>query len=105
MKLTISQLVILLICQNVQSIAVLKQEVIIIHYLSFKHPIVNLLPGLITADLSGADIVVQGEQPVQEHTKTNQSGWQQPASVETCKKTKHEYQNLISYKIVIWKKK
>ena len=46
---------------------------------------VDSLSGPITADLSGADIVVQGEEPVEEHTQPNQGSWQQPASVEPLK--------------------
>ena len=43
----------------------------------------NSLPGAVTADLPGADVVVQREQPVQEHPQPNQCGRQQPTSVET----------------------
>ena len=43
----------------------------------------DLLSGPITADFSGTDIVVQGEEPIEEHSKTNQCSWQQPSCVET----------------------
>ena len=43
----------------------------------------DLLSGPITADFSGADIVIQGKEPIEEHTKTNQCSWQQPSCVET----------------------
>ena len=46
---------------------------------------VDSLSGPITADLSGTDIVVQGEEPVEEHTQPNHGSWQQPASIETWK--------------------
>ena len=50
---------------------------------SFIPSLSNSLPGAVTADLPGADVVVQREQPVQEHPQPNQCGRQQPTSVET----------------------
>ena len=44
---------------------------------------VDSLSGPITADLSGADIVVQGEETVEEHSQPNHGSWQQPTSVKT----------------------
>ena len=41
-----------------------------------------LLPGLLTAHLLGADVVVEGEEAVEEDHQADQGGRQQPASVE-----------------------
>ena len=44
--------------------------------------IVYLLPGLVTADLSCTDIVIQSKQTVEEHSQAHHGSGQQPACVE-----------------------
>ena len=49
---------------------------------AFKARNLYLLPGLVTAHLPSTDVVIQSEETIEEHTETNHSSGEQPASVE-----------------------